>query len=173
MKSQLDKLRIIMSDAVPKENAKIEMLSTSIKVTHTCGCVLVEHFACGEPTTVRQDEAPEEYERLLAERKYHVELCNTHKPKNMAEIIKTDGTCQPVQPANGTDFTLEEMQAIVGGDIELVYLNDTEIMVVNEEGKNNSLNLNHEATRVFRKNYPDSDDYIVGNVLVCDDEQIK
>ena len=91
----------------------------------------------------------------------------------MAKIIKTDGTCQPVQPANGTDFTLEEMQAIVGGDIELVYLNDTEIMVVNEEGKNNSLDLNREATRVFRKNYPDSDDYIVGNVLVCDDEQIR
>lgn len=30
----------------------------------------------------------------------------------MAEIIKTDGTRQPVQPANGTDFKLEEMQAI-------------------------------------------------------------
>lgn len=74
----LDKLRIIMSDAVPKENAKIEMLSTSVKVTHTCGCVLVEHFACGEPTTGRQDEDPEMYERLLAERKYHIELCNKH-----------------------------------------------------------------------------------------------
>ena len=38
----------------------------------------------------------------------------------MTEIIKTDGTRQPVQPANGSDFTLEEMQAIVGGYIELV-----------------------------------------------------
>ena len=28
----------------------------------------------------------------------------------MTEIIKTDGTRQPVQPANGSDFTLEEMQ---------------------------------------------------------------
>lgn len=55
----------------------------------------------------------------------------------MAEIIKTDGTRQAVQPANGTDFKLEEMQAIVGGDIELVFLNETEIMVVNEEGKIN------------------------------------
>lgn len=162
-----------MSDAVPKENAKIEMLSTSVKVTHTCGCVLVEHFACGEPTGVRKEEAPKEYERLLAERKYHVELCNTHKCKGMAKIIKTDGTCQPVQPANGTDFTLEEMQAIVGGDIELVYLNDTEIMVVNEEGKIDNLDDNRAATLVFRKNYPDSDDYIVGDVLVCDNEQIR
>ena len=51
----------------------------------------------------------------------------------MAEIIKTNGTRQSVQPANGTDFTLKEMQAIVGGDIEFVFLNETEIMVVNEE----------------------------------------
>lgn len=162
-----------MSDAVPKENAKIEILSTSIKITHTCGCVLVEHFACGDPTGVRKEEAPKEYERLLAERKYHVELCNTHKCKGMAKIIKTDGTCQPVQPANGTDFTLEEMQAIVGGDIELVYLNDTEIMVVNEEGKIDNLDDNRAATLVFRENYPDSDDYIVGDVLVCNNEQIR
>ena len=45
---QIDKLRIIESDAVPKEGAKIEALSTSIKITHTCGCVLVEHFAAGK-----------------------------------------------------------------------------------------------------------------------------
>ncbi len=64
----------------------------------------------------------------------------------MAEIIKTDGMRQPVQPANGTDFTLEEMQAIVGGDIELVFLNETEIMVVNEEGKINDLAYNPAAT---------------------------
>lgn len=91
----------------------------------------------------------------------------------MAKIIKTDGTCQPVQPANGTDFTLEEMQAIVGGDIELVYLNDTEIMVVNEEGKIEDLDANHTATLILEENYPDTDDYIVGDVLVCDNEQIR
>ena len=162
-----------MSDAVPKENAKIEMLSTSIKVTHTCGCVLVEHFACGEPTGVRKEEDPEEYERLLAERKYHVELCNTHKFKSKAKIIKTDGTSVEVQPANGRHFTLEEMQVIVGGNIELVYLNDTEIMVVNEEGKIDDLDYNCAATLVFKENYPDTDDYIVGDVLVCNNEQIR
>lgn len=53
----------------------------------------------------------------------------------MTEIIKTDGTRQPVQPANGSDFTLEEMQAIVGGYIELVELDGSTTMVVNEEGK--------------------------------------
>ena len=77
----LDKLRIIESDAVPKEGAKIENLSTSIKITYSCGCVMVEHFACENPTTVRKEESPEKYKRLLAERKYHVELCKEHNPE--------------------------------------------------------------------------------------------
>ena len=76
----IDKLRIIESDAVPKEGAKIENFGTSIKITHSCGCVLAEHFACGTPTTVRKEESPEIYGRLLAERKYHIELCKEHNP---------------------------------------------------------------------------------------------
>ena len=74
---QIDKLRIIESDAVPKEGAKIEALSTSIKITHTCGCVL----AAGVPD-MRREENPEKYDRLLAERRYHIELCNQHQNNN-------------------------------------------------------------------------------------------
>lgn len=92
----------------------------------------------------------------------------------MAEIIKTDGTRHPVQPANGTDFKLEEMQAIVGGDIELVFLNDTEIMVVNDGRKgawclNTTQRLHAFSKRIIRA----WSDYIVGDVLVCKEEQIK
>lgn len=76
----LDKLHIIESDTVPKEGARIETLGTSIKITHACGCVLVEHFACGKPS-VPEDENPERYERLLAERRYHIELCRLHNRK--------------------------------------------------------------------------------------------
>lgn len=90
----------------------------------------------------------------------------------MAEIIKTDGTRQPAHPSNGTDFSLEEMQTIVGGYIELVELNDTDTIVLNEEGKLNGLPLNIEATKVFRSYYPGSNDIIVGDVLVCKTEQI-
>ena len=77
----IEKLRIIESDAVPKEGATIEALSTSIKITHTCGCVLVEHFAAGVPD-MRREEDPEKYDRLLAERRYHIELCNQHQNNN-------------------------------------------------------------------------------------------
>lgn len=85
----LDKVRFIESDAVPKEGASVKSLSTSIEITHACGCVLVEHFAYGR-TPRRPDETPESYERRQARRKYYVKLCpghqaqcddRTHKPQ--------------------------------------------------------------------------------------------
>lgn len=74
----LDKLRFIESDAVPKEGAKIDTLSTSIRITHACGYVLVEHFACGR-TVQRPDDTGDSYVRRQTERKYHVELCPEHR----------------------------------------------------------------------------------------------
>lgn len=53
----------------------------------------------------------------------------------MAHIIKTDGTIIEVQPKNGTDFQLEELQAVVEGYIQIVRLDNDKVMVVNEEGK--------------------------------------
>ena len=32
---------------------------------------------------------------------------------------------------------------------------------------------NPAATRIFKENHPSVSDYIVGDVLVCNDEQIK
>lgn len=92
--------------------------------------------------------------------------------KTRAMIFHTDGTREKVAPANGSDFRLEEMQKMVGGIIEIVYFDDNTVMVINEEGKLLGLPLNMDATAVFRAHYPDSDDYIVGDALVCDNEQI-
>ena len=90
----------------------------------------------------------------------------------MATIFHTDGFREKVTPANGSDFRLEEMQRMVGGIIEIVYFDDNTVMVINEEGKLLGLPLNRDATAIFRAHYPDSDDYIVGDALVCSDEQI-
>lgn len=91
----------------------------------------------------------------------------------MAEIIKTDGTRREVQPAGGTYFTLEEMQAIVGGYVEQVWLDENTTMFLNEEGKLEGLPFNIEATKVFLSHYPESNDFIVGDVLVCNNNQIR
>ena len=84
----------------------------------------------------------------------------------MAEIIKTTRERIEVTPKNGKYFTLEEMQAVVGGYIEIVYLKD-KLMIVNEEGRLNRLPLNYLATKMYGK------DFIVGDVLVCDINQVR
>lgn len=83
----------------------------------------------------------------------------------MAQIIKTTGEVIETSPANGTDFSLEELRAVVGGFIEIVHLRDGRLMVVNEEGKLDGLPINELASNL----YPD---LIVGDVLVCDIKQI-
>ena len=49
----------------------------------------------------------------------------------MAQIIKATGEQIEVEPRNGTDFQLDELQKIVGGFIEVVWLRGDKLMVVN------------------------------------------
>ena len=90
-----------------------------------------------------------------------------------ARIYKAHGETIDVEPRNGNDFSLDELQAIVSGYIEIAYLNGNKIMVLNEEGKLKGLAINWEATRIYRKTYLWSDDVIVGDVLVCNENQLK
>lgn len=88
-------------------------------------------------------------------------------------IYKTDGDVQNSSPRNGTDYQLDELQEIVGGYIEVVYLADGRIMVLNEEGKLRGLAYNQRATALFRKQTGITDDFIAGDVLICKEEQLK
>lgn len=81
-------------------------------------------------------------------------------------------TEEEVKPMNGTDFSLEELQYFVGGLIEIVWLKDGKIMVVNEEGKLNGSPMNVPATQWYR-NSVGVCDYIAGNALVCNDEEVR
>ena len=90
----------------------------------------------------------------------------------MAKIYKTNGEVVDVTPKNGKKFELEEMQAIVGGYIEIYYVNDNkDLLIINEEGKIHGLDYNEKATELFRKAY-NTDDFIVGNALVCDNSMV-
>lgn len=80
-----------------------------------------------------------------------------------AFIYKTNGEIIPIMPKKSNEFTLEELQQIVDGHIELVYLSDGRIMIINEEGKLNGFEYNAEATKLFDSS---KGDYIVGNVVV-------
>ena len=90
----------------------------------------------------------------------------------MAKIIFPNGAELEVMPSNGTDFSLSEMQAVVGGYIEVLRLDNKELIVVNEEGKLMGLDVNDKATRYMKANSR-YDDVLVGNVLVCNMSQVR
>lgn len=91
----------------------------------------------------------------------------------MDRIIRPDGAVIPASPKNKKDYKLKELQEIVGGYIEIVpAVHSDEVIVVNEEGKLLNLPYNPIATLYFQA-YWDTNDYIVGNVLICDKKHIK
>ena len=93
--------------------------------------------------------------------------------KQDAILIKTDGGMHGVHPANGSDFSLEELQGFVEGLIEIVELTPKVIMVVNEEGKG-VLGPNPAATVIAKaSNAIFPFDYIAGNALMCPSEMVK
>lgn len=98
----------------------------------------------------------------------------------MAKIYKTNGEVIEVSPKNGKTFELEELQAIVEHKvdgvschyIEIINLRDGRLMVLNEEGKLIGCEMNNKATDIFVQSFGVFD-IVVGNVLVCNDNEIE
>lgn len=86
-----------------------------------------------------------------------------------AKVIKATGEEVAVTPKNGTDFSLEELQTIVGGYIEIVYDKDGNLIVLDSEGKFKDKGINAAATSLYGNPY----DVIVGNVLYCSPNFVK
>lgn len=87
----------------------------------------------------------------------------------MAKFMKTNGEILEVEPINkGGVFTLQELKEFVDGWIECIYLNDHQVMVINEEGKLLNLPVNYAATAVYQLAFQPTRDYIVGNALLCE-----
>jgi hypothetical protein len=61
-------------------------------------------------------------------------------------VMHPDGRITPIAPANGKTYTLEELQALVGGYIEIVPMDKGRYAVVNEEGMFLGLDLNPGAS---------------------------
>lgn len=84
----------------------------------------------------------------------------------MAQIMKADGSVIDVEPKNGKDFSLKELQCIVGGYIEIVHLKDGNILVVNDEGAINGSRINIRASKIYGS-------YLFGDVLHCKSKEVK
>lgn len=84
----------------------------------------------------------------------------------MSTIIYADGRVEESSPANGRDYQLSELQAIVGGYIEILRAPDGRWLFLNERGKLEGLPLNEVATQLMAGRLA-WDDYIVGDVVLC------
>lgn len=91
-----------------------------------------------------------------------------------AKLLKPDGSVTEVEPANGKQFSLEELQGYVGGYIEPLRCRGQAgaWLIVNEEGKNQGLPYNDLATLIMRSLIR-PDDVIVGPALLCKPEQLN
>jgi hypothetical protein len=92
----------------------------------------------------------------------------------MGQIIRPNGSREQITPADGKEFSLKEMQEVVGGYIELVTLVPGELfMFVNEDGHALGLPLNLKATHLYhraggRPEYP-----VLGTVLVTSSKEVN
>lgn len=85
----------------------------------------------------------------------------------MAKLYKADGSkAVEIQPANGTDFQLEELQKAVGGYIEIINLGNGMILVVDEEGLCKHKPINLKASFLAGHG-------VVGDVVYCKSEEVK
>jgi hypothetical protein len=88
-----------------------------------------------------------------------------NKIKTPPYTITVEDAVIEIKPKNKMNFTLEEMQEIVGGKIKLLNLKDDSVMVMNEEARSKELSLNPIATSLAASVMRPSD-YVVGNVLI-------
>lgn len=90
----------------------------------------------------------------------------------MALLIPATGPAREVTPANGDQFTLEELHRIVGGYIEALRAPDDRIMFLNEDGKRLGLQKNDKATALgWAAGTLSASDVVVGDVIVCDERE--
>lgn len=92
-------------------------------------------------------------------------------------IARANGIMENSVPANRINYTLNELQRIVGGPVQIVNLGNFQL-VFNENGKLLRLPYNMIATNWYLSYHfgvgviPEAE-YIVGDALLCKNECIK
>ena len=92
------------------------------------------------------------------------------KKNAIGVLLSSDNSIKALE-FKGSHVTLEEMQKCVGGYIELIYLNDGMVLVVNEEGLILNLPYNERATNTALAE--GEKHHIVGDTLLISNRFIK
>ena len=83
----------------------------------------------------------------------------------MPIIIKHDKLPVEMLPENGEHFELKEMQDIVDGYIEILYIHKETAVICNEEGMLLDLPINKAATLILRGT-PYEGQVLFGNIIL-------
>ena len=70
----------------------------------------------------------------------------TEYNKNAAQLWHIDGTIEEITPKNGESITLKEMQKAVDGLVEMLWISETEFLLMNERGRLRWMLPNIQAT---------------------------
>ena len=90
----------------------------------------------------------------------------------MATLYRTDGSVTDIRPKQGTDFSLEEAQALVGGYVQVLNLPNGRIALFNEEGRLKQLPVNTKATAYIQRLYlPFEVVDFLGDVVIADNTE--
>ncbi len=85
----------------------------------------------------------------------HLAWCKSYKQAHIEgkiTVIKADGTQTDIQ-IRPIDLTVEKIQSIVGGYFQRLFLDNDQIMLVNEEAKLHHLAINRRASDLAFSRY--------------------
>jgi hypothetical protein len=82
----------------------------------------------------------------------------------MAILLRADGSSLAITGP----LTLEHMQRLVGGYVEMVRIGAAgELLIVDEDGREKSKPINRAATALYQGSPPRHDGIIVGDAIQC------
>ena len=89
------------------------------------------------------------------------------------EIYKVDGTIEKVT-TDADNVTLEELYKAIDTDIvEVCYLAENMLFILDENGKLKGSKMNEKATKLFYEKTKRYDDCIVGNAVLIDRKYLR
>ena len=115
------------------------------------------------------ENKPEEITRPMVKELIQSENFQNCCKGKVGRLVKCNGMTEYPAPANGKTFTLEELQAIVDGYIELVHLpygKDYVIGIVDEEGRLKGKPRNMPASTFSGQD-------LMGDVLFCNKSMLE
>lgn len=91
-----------------------------------------------------------------------------------ALFIQTDGTETPIEPDDGKVFTLDKLQELVGGYVEIIARKNGKIMLGDEDGRMKNLPINRMATDLLHSWLaPAPTVTLVGDILIVPDDTMR